>query len=77
MMINRCVCLCWKSLSTEINILCVQKSLEKHHPWSWVTEHIIFPAFRAELIPPRQMAEDGSVLQIADLHELYKVFERC
>ena len=23
------------------------------------------------------MAEDGSILQIADLHDLYKVFERC
>ncbi|XP_065885951.1 DNA mismatch repair protein Mlh1-like [Dysidea avara] len=54
-----------------------QSSLQKEQPWRWITEHVIFPAFRTELVPPRQMAEDGSVLQIADLHDLYKVFERC
>ena len=40
-------------------------------------EHVIFPALRVDLTPPKEMADDGSILQIADLHELYKVFERC
>jgi len=40
-------------------------------------EHVIFPALRMDFIPTRKMAEDGSILQIADLHDLYKVFERC
>lgn len=40
-------------------------------------EHVIFPTLRADFIPQRRMAEDGSILQIADLHDLYKVFERC
>jgi len=65
-------------LSLICNVVYIYKSsLKKEHPWRWITEHVIFPAFRTELIPPRQMAEDGSVLQIADLHDLYKVFERC
>ena len=51
--------------------------LYKQSPWQWTVEHVIFPALRTDFIPPRKMAEDGSILQIADLHDLYKVFERC
>jgi len=40
-------------------------------------EHVIFPTLKTDFLPPRKMAEDGSILQIADLHDLYKVFERC
>ena len=36
-------------------------------------EHILFPAVRLMLSPPRTMATDGTLLQIADLHDLYKV----
>lgn len=52
-------------------------ALYKREPWRWVIEHVIFPALKSDFIPLRKMAEDGSILQIADLHELYKVFERC
>ena len=40
-------------------------------------EHVIFPALKSDLVAPHSMADDGSILQIADLKELYKVFERC
>lgn len=52
-------------------------SLYKDSSWQWVTEHVILPALRSKLSPPCSLAQDGSILQIADLHELYKVFERC
>ena len=55
----------------------INPALYKREPWRWVMEHVIFPALKSDFIPPRKMAEDGSILQIADLHELYKVFERC
>ena len=55
----------------------INPALYKKEPWRWVMEHVIFPALKTDFIPPRKMAEDGSILQIADLHELYKVFERC
>ncbi|KAL4222892.1 DNA mismatch repair protein [Mactra antiquata] len=45
--------------------------------WKWTVEHILFPAFRNLFYPPKHMAEDSSVLQIANLPDLYKVFERC
>ncbi|KAM3862566.1 DNA mismatch repair protein Mlh1 [Diretmus argenteus] len=45
--------------------------------WRWKVEHIIFKAFRSLFSPPKRFSEDGSVLQIANLPDLYKVFERC
>ena len=52
-------------------------SLYKKRPWRWTVEHVVFPALRTEFVPQKKMATDGSLLQIADLHDLYKVFERC
>ncbi|KAG2464823.1 MLH1 protein, partial [Polypterus senegalus] len=46
-------------------------------PWRWTVEHVVFKAFRSFLAPPKKFAEDGSILQIANLPDLYKVFERC
>uniref|UniRef100_A0A671LI77 DNA mismatch repair protein MLH1 n=1 Tax=Sinocyclocheilus anshuiensis TaxID=1608454 RepID=A0A671LI77_9TELE len=40
-------------------------------------EHVLFKALRTLFSPPKHFSEDGSVLQIASLPELYKVFERC
>ncbi|KAL0964219.1 hypothetical protein UPYG_G00321000 [Umbra pygmaea] len=45
--------------------------------WSWKVEHLLFKAFRSLFSPPKHFSEDGSVLQIANLPDLYKVFERC
>ncbi|KAM9365180.1 DNA mismatch repair protein Mlh1 [Pholidichthys leucotaenia] len=45
--------------------------------WRWKVEHVIFKAFRSLFSPPKSFSEDGAVLQIANLPDLYKVFERC
>ncbi|XP_011601203.1 DNA mismatch repair protein Mlh1 isoform X1 [Takifugu rubripes] len=45
--------------------------------WRWKVEHVIFKAFRMLFSPPKKFSEDGTVLQIANLPDLYKVFERC
>lgn len=45
--------------------------------WRWKVEHVIFRALRSLFSPPGSFSEDGSVLQIANLPDLYKVFERC
>ncbi|XP_076022839.1 DNA mismatch repair protein Mlh1 [Genypterus blacodes] len=45
--------------------------------WRWKVEHVIFKAFRSLFSPPKHFSEDGTVLQIANLPDLYKVFERC
>jgi DNA mismatch repair protein MLH1 len=40
-------------------------------------EHVVFPAFKRFLLPPKSSLVDKSLLQIANLPDLYKVFERC
>ncbi|XP_069331606.1 DNA mismatch repair protein Mlh1 isoform X3 [Eulemur rufifrons] len=47
------------------------------HPWKWTVEHIVYKAFRSHLLPPKHFTEDGNVLQLANLPDLYRVFERC
>ncbi|KAM4028448.1 DNA mismatch repair protein Mlh1 isoform 1-T1 [Anomaloglossus baeobatrachus] len=54
------------------------KDLDVDAPsWRWTTEHILYKAFKMHLLPRKDFAEDGSVLQLANLPDLYKVFERC
>ncbi|TRY55895.1 hypothetical protein DNTS_029136 [Danionella cerebrum] len=45
--------------------------------WQWKVEHVLFKGFRSLFSPAKHLSEDGSVLQIASLPDLYKVFERC
>ena len=42
----------------------------------WQIQHIMFPAMRRYLVPPKSLL-DRDVVQVADLPDLYKVFERC
>ncbi|XP_028940390.1 DNA mismatch repair protein Mlh1 isoform X2 [Antrostomus carolinensis] len=45
--------------------------------WKWTVEHVLYKAFRTHLLPPKHFTEDGNILQLANLPDLYKVFERC
>jgi DNA mismatch repair protein MLH1 len=39
---------------------------------------LIFPAFKKNFIPPKALIEkSGMVVQVAQVKDLYKVFERC
>lgn len=40
-------------------------------------EHVLFPALRRHLVPPKSLLKNKNVTQIADLPDLYKTFERC
>uniref|UniRef100_A0A8C3LIS8 MutL homolog 1 n=1 Tax=Chrysolophus pictus TaxID=9089 RepID=A0A8C3LIS8_CHRPC len=46
-------------------------------PWKWTVEHVVYKAFRTYLLPPKHFTDDGNILQLANLPDLYKVFERC
>ncbi|XP_064133530.1 DNA mismatch repair protein Mlh1 isoform X2 [Loxodonta africana] len=46
-------------------------------PWKWTVEHVVYKAFRSHLLPPKHFTEDGNILQLANLPDLYRVFERC
>jgi DNA mismatch repair protein MLH1 len=43
----------------------------------WQIQHIMFPAFRRYLTAPKALLDDGAAVQVANLPDLYKVFERC
>lgn len=46
--------------------------------WPWVVENVIYRALKSgNFCPCKQFATDGSVLRVANLTDLYKVFERC
>lgn len=49
---------------------------EKYKAERWQIEHVLFPAIRRYLLPPKSLL-DRDVVQIANLPDLYKVFERC
>ena len=38
---------------------------------------MLFTAVSRRLLPTRASASDGTVLQVACLEQLYRVFERC
>lgn len=42
----------------------------------WQIEHVLFPVMRKYLQAPRNLL-DRDVLQVANLPDLYRVFERC
>lgn len=54
-----------------------QKEMDEGRDLKWTIEHVIYPALRSSFLPPKSFAEDGTILQIANLPDLYKVFERC
>nr|XP_019526915.2 DNA mismatch repair protein Mlh1-like [Aedes albopictus] len=45
--------------------------------YKWEVEHSIFPAIKQYLLPPKSFAKNGSLLKVANLPDLYRVFERC
>ena len=45
--------------------------------WKKVMEHTVFPAVKKYLKPPKECADNRTFNCVADLPDLYKVFERC
>jgi DNA mismatch repair protein MLH1 len=58
-------------------------SYEKDHKaYVWQVEHLIFPALKFQFAAPKSLAASsgpgsGHVVQLANLPDLYKIFERC
>ncbi|KAK6625686.1 hypothetical protein RUM43_005985 [Polyplax serrata] len=45
--------------------------------WKWITEFVLLSSMRNSMLPPKKFTQDGTFLEIANLPDLYKVFERC
>lgn len=56
---------------------CLQATEEKADDWKWTVEHVIYPTLKTSFLPPRKFGDDKTIIQVANLPELYKVFERC
>jgi DNA mismatch repair protein MLH1 len=52
-----------------------RSAAERAHEWT--VAHVLLPALRTHFQPPAAFATDGTVLQVACLEQLYRVFERC
>ncbi|CAM8901190.1 unnamed protein product [Rhodiola kirilowii] len=60
---------------TDHELLSVAENAWAQREWS--IQHVLFPAMRLFLKPPKSMATNGTFVQVASLNKLYKVFERC
>ncbi|KAI0764880.1 DNA binding protein [Fomes fomentarius] len=49
---------------------------DTHKAMLWQVQHVLFPAMARYLVPPKTLL-DRDVVQVANLPELYRVFERC
>ena len=45
--------------------------------WRHTVEQVLYPAIRRLLLPPASCMTDRTLVQVANLPDLYKVFERC
>lgn len=55
---------------------------KEHKQYLWQVEHLIFPALKYQFAAPKSLASSsgtnsGHVVQLANLPDLYKIFERC
>ncbi|XP_066903081.1 DNA mismatch repair protein Mlh1 [Halyomorpha halys] len=71
---------CFEGICRETaKFYCYVDTLNEYegHNWKWTLEHILVPALKKTLLPPKHFAEDGTMLLLTSLPDLYKVFERC
>ncbi|XP_055625254.1 DNA mismatch repair protein Mlh1 [Toxorhynchites rutilus septentrionalis] len=69
---------CFRTFCRETAMFYAKIALGKsEQEYKWEIEHAICPALKQKLLPPKLFARNGSVLQMANLPDLYRVFERC
>lgn len=68
---------CFRGFARETALFYSQIVDDDEDKWKWTTEHVLYPAVKDCFLPSRKFIENAAVLQIADLPNLYKVFERC
>lgn len=69
---------CFDSLTRELAILYSLDSplnQSDKSDYFWKVEHLIFPSFKTHFIAPEKLK--NFITQVANLTDLYKIFERC
>ncbi|KAI9352816.1 DNA mismatch repair protein Mlh1-like protein [Obelidium mucronatum] len=54
-----------------------KKDSQELASYKWIVEHVVFKGMRQWYLPSKGLAKNESVVQVVDLPDLYKVFERC
>lgn len=67
---------CFDTFAKE-TALYYSKLNDENENWKWMVEHVFYSAIKGYFLPPKNFTENAAILQIADLPNLYKVFERC
>ncbi|GLJ54312.1 hypothetical protein SUGI_1165300 [Cryptomeria japonica] len=62
---------------TNIDEDLIEEAKIKWDQREWAIQHILFPSLKLFLKPPKEMASDGTFVQVACLENLFKIFERC
>lgn len=67
-----------KSSEKETNLIFTEQQKKAEIArYKWQIEHLIFPTLKSQFIALKSIAENGHVIQIANLPDLYRIFERC
>lgn len=74
---------CFKSICNELGVFYAVKSIQEDSDMKnsnkpnkkWLIEHVIYQYFRKSLLPSTK--NEDLFFKLVDLHDLYKVFERC
>lgn len=45
--------------------------------FGWSLEHLLFPALKSHFVGPNELSNGHLIVELAQLPELYKIFERC
>jgi DNA mismatch repair protein MLH1 len=67
---------CFHGVCRELGAYYAELPFSRHELGPFV-RHCLFPAITTLLIPPLRMKEDDCFVPLTNLHNLYKVFERC
>lgn len=68
---------CFESVCRETATYYAQMHRSISENWKWVVEHVLYPCVKAAFLPPKSFTKNAAVLELANLPDLYKVFERC
>ncbi|XP_066260659.1 DNA mismatch repair protein Mlh1-like [Euwallacea similis] len=70
---------CFESFSRETALFYSNVSSDtndKGETWKWITEYVLYPSIKEFFIPPKSFAENGAILEIANLSNLYKLISK-
>lgn len=67
---------CFDTFARETAVYFARTSQNNNESeWKWLTEHVYYDNIKRYLIPSEEL--EASILPVANLQNLYKVFERC